>query len=186
MWVHTLSAFRFRATLGRPRGTRPNTNHKKTRVSSTDSLSHCQQPTTLPPNPTLSGCRPFREALPQFLHASDLTPLHAPFPSQFCWIAVERKDLTETERERKKNSMASQRWKFRSFHFDPQGGEASSSDSDTCASSHASGWEAASSSAPSPNRNRQINRHQRRYHHNSNTTNNLWRGKVSGIRTQKF
>uniref|UniRef100_A0A0D6QZ43 RING-type domain-containing protein n=2 Tax=Araucaria cunninghamii TaxID=56994 RepID=A0A0D6QZ43_ARACU len=73
--------------------------------------------------------------------------------------------------------MASQHWKFRqhwdgSFHFDPQAQEASSSDSDTCASSHASGWEAASSSAPSPNRTRQINRHHRR------DSSNPWRGSV--------
>ncbi|GLJ43463.1 hypothetical protein SUGI_0903660 [Cryptomeria japonica] len=72
--------------------------------------------------------------------------------------------------------MASQHWKFRqhwngSFHFDPQAQEGSSSDSDTCGSSHASGWEAASSSAPSPHRTRQINR-QRREH------SNPWRGPV--------
>ncbi|KAH9297397.1 hypothetical protein KI387_029079 [Taxus chinensis] len=72
--------------------------------------------------------------------------------------------------------MAAQHWKFRqhwngSYHFDQQGQEASSSESDTCGSSHASGWEAASSSAPSPNRSRQINR-QRREHNNS------WRGSV--------
>lgn len=73
-------------------------------------------------------------------------------------------------------TMAAQNWKFRkhwngTFNFDPQEPEASSSDSDTCGSSHASGWEAASSSAPSPNR-RQLERPRR------DLQGNPWRGSV--------